>query len=162
MMIVTFWLVLRMLIWAENRDDRKSNSGFIFKVYGGSISWCCRKQSCVSLSSTEAEFVSLAEACQEVIWIIRLLNDLNVAFQTPITIFEDNQSCLKLVENEKYSNRTKHIDTKYNFIKQLVETGTIVCKYLPSENMLADLLTKPLNGNRIKYLRKSCGLIGNE
>lgn len=55
--------------WAEDRQDRKSNSGYVFQINGGTISWTCRKQTCVSLSSTEAEFVALSEACKEVLWI---------------------------------------------------------------------------------------------
>lgn len=51
--------------WAEDQADRKSNSGYIFKLFGGLISWACRKQTCVALSSMEAEYVALAEACQE-------------------------------------------------------------------------------------------------
>lgn len=62
--------------WAEDRNDRKSNSDYIFKVHGGVVSWRCRKQSCVSLSSTEAEFIALSEACQEAAWIRRILEDL--------------------------------------------------------------------------------------
>lgn len=112
--------------WAENKDDRKSNSGYVFKVYGGVISWCCRKQSCVALSSTEAEFIALAEACQEAIWITRLLSDLDVNIGGSFTLYEDNQSCLKMIDNEKFSNRTKHIDTKYQFIKDCVQKGVVV------------------------------------
>lgn len=142
--------------WAENRKERKSNSGYVFKVYGGVISWCCRKQSCVALSSTEAEFIALAEACQEAIWITRLLSDLNVNNNMPFVIFEDNQSCLKMIEHDKFSNRTKHIDTKYHFVKDYVAKNLVVCKYCPTADMIADLLTKPLSGNRIKYLREMC------
>lgn len=145
--------------WAENKDDRKSNSGYIFKVFGGAVSWCCRKQSCVALSSTEAEFIALAEACQEAIWIIRLLSDLNEKFTGPFTMYEDNQSCLKMIESEKFSNRTKHIDTKYQFIKDCVLKKIVNCKYCPTKDMVADILTKPLNSSRIGFLRNECGLV---
>lgn len=145
--------------WAEDREERKSNSGFIFKVYGGVISWYCKKQTCVALSSTEAEFIALAEACQESIWITRLLNDLDVKLDTPIVIYEDNQSCLKLIKNSKFSNRSKHIDTKFHFVKDYVTKNLIECIFCPTEEMVADLLTKPLNGTRINYLQKRCGLI---
>lgn len=66
--------------WAENANDRKSNSCYVMKLYGGEVSWSCRKQNCVSLSSTEAEFVALGESCQELVWIMRLLRDMNIGF----------------------------------------------------------------------------------
>jgi len=98
--------------WAECRKDRKSNSGHIFFVFGGAVSWCCRKQSCVALSSMEAEYISLCEAGQEAMWLRRLLKDFNIDIKTPTIIYEDNQSCLKFSEEERLSNRTKHIDTR--------------------------------------------------
>lgn len=144
--------------WAEDRNDRKSNSGFVFVYNGGIISWMCRKQSCVALSSTEAEFVALSEACQEAIWIRKVLSDFNQADDSPTLIHEDNQSCLKLISGEKLSNRTKHIDTRKHFVKDHVDGGSISCKYCPTGEMLADWLTKPLSGPRIEKLRAMCGL----
>ncbi|XP_075158045.1 uncharacterized protein LOC142231315 [Haematobia irritans] len=101
--------------WAEDKVDRKSNSGYVFQLNGGSISWACRKQTCVSRSSTEAEFISLSEACKEAIWLRRLLNDMEISQTSPTVIYEDNQSCLRLIKEEKLSNRTKDIDTKIHF-----------------------------------------------
>uniref|UniRef100_A0AAG5DV13 Retrovirus-related Pol polyprotein from transposon TNT 1-94 n=1 Tax=Anopheles atroparvus TaxID=41427 RepID=A0AAG5DV13_ANOAO len=142
--------------WAENQNDRKSNSGFLFKFCGGTIAWVCRKQTCVSLSTTESEYIALSEASQEAIWLKRLLRDLGE--DVSIIISEDNQSCLKLLESDKFSNRTKHIDTKYNFVKDLCRKGTIKFVYCPSELMIADLLTKPVKRVRIEQLRKQAGL----
>uniref|UniRef100_A0A1Y1NIJ3 Reverse transcriptase Ty1/copia-type domain-containing protein n=1 Tax=Photinus pyralis TaxID=7054 RepID=A0A1Y1NIJ3_PHOPY len=143
--------------WAECRNDRKSNSGFLFKFCGGTISWACRKQTCVSLSTAEAEFVALSEASQEAIWIQRLLHDLDEDVQN-IQLNEDNQSCLKMLHTEKFSNRTKHIDTKYNFVKDLYQSGVIQFMYCPSEIMAADLLTKPVARVRVQQLRRLNGL----
>lgn len=145
--------------WAENRDDRKSNSGFIFKVYGGAISWCYRHVFLYHLLKwnlfhwRKHAYMDHPTSQRSQ----RGISNTNNNLRRQPKLFKIG--CLKLVE--KYSNRTKHIDTKYNFIKQLVETGTIVCKYLPSENRSSNK-TIERNGNRIKYLRKSCGLIGNE
>lgn len=144
--------------WTENKQDRKSNSGHIFFVFGAAVSWCCRKQPCVALSSTEAEFVSLCEAGQEAIWLRQLLRDFNVDMKTPTVIYEDNQSCLKFIEEERLSNRTKHIDIKRHFIRHHIKKGDISCSYCPSGNMIADLLTKPLGATKVKELREGCGL----
>lgn len=144
--------------WADCKLNWKSNSGHIFFVFGAAISWCCRKQPCVALSSTEAEYISLCEAGQEAIWLRRLLNEFDIDMKTPTVIYEDNQSCLKFSEEERLSNRTKHIDTKRYFIRDHVKKGEISCLYCPSEDMIADLLTKPLGAARLKKLRESCGL----
>lgn len=144
--------------WAEDRFNRKSNSGYIFKVFGGPVSWACRKQNCVALSSTEAEFIALSEACQEAVWIKRLLTEMHLDIKLPINIFEDNQSCLNLIKEEKLSNRTKHIDTRYNFVKDYIEKKIVSCTYCSTERMVADILTKPLPATKHLKLRKLCGL----
>lgn len=145
--------------WAEDRNTRKSNSGYAFFYNGGLINWSCRKQTCVSLSSTEAEFVALSDACQEAIWLQRLLEDMHQRIVFPTTIYEDNQSCLKLIKEERLSNRTKHIDTKFHFVKDYVDKGIIECKYCPTEEMIADLFTKPLSAVKHVELRKKCNIV---
>ncbi|KXJ71441.1 hypothetical protein RP20_CCG020560 [Aedes albopictus] len=142
--------------WAENRDDRKSHSGFVFQVNGGTVSWACRKQSCVSLSTAEAEFIALAEAAQEALWLKLLLQELND--EQRVVIYEDNQSCLKIIEREKLTRKMKHIATKFHFTKDLIEKQEIECIYCPSEDMVADLLTKPLQRIRLEKLVKLIGL----
>lgn len=144
--------------WAQNKRDRKSNSGFIFILNGGTISWACRKQTCVALSTTEAEYIALAEACQEGIWIGRLLEELRMMSTTPLKIYEDNQSCLKLLCAKGFNNRTKHIDTKYHFVKELKERSAMDFVYCQTSDMIADMLTKPLHGVRLKKLAELSGL----
>jgi hypothetical protein len=88
-----------------------------------------------TLSSTETEYISIAEACQESIWLQRLIKEFTENKEIKSTIFEDNQSCLKLIENKRSSNRTKHIDTKYHFIKDLKDRKIINFIYCPTEEM---------------------------
>ena len=145
--------------WAEDRTDRKSNSGVICRVFGGTVSWSSRKQNVVSTSTTEAEYYALAEATKEVQWIIQLLKNFNIIFTGPVTIQSDNQSCIKFVQNEKFSNRTKHIDVRYHYVKDLISNNAIELKYCPTEYNIADMLTKPLAGTKIKALRELAGLI---
>lgn len=145
--------------WAEDRTTRKSNSGYVFLLNGAVVSWCCRKQTCVSLSSTEAEYVALAEACQEALWMRQLLKDMNQVVTTATTIYEDNQGCLCLTKSGKFSNRTKHIDTKFHFVKDCVDKQLIECKYCPTDLMVADLLTKPLPPKRHSILRQKCNVV---
>ena len=145
--------------WAANRKGRKSNSGYLFKFQGAAISWASRKQDCVALSSTEAEYIALAEARKEAIWLKELLGDYGKDQLGPITILEDNQGCLKIIENKKFSNRTKHISTKFHYARDLKKRGLLEFRYCPTEFMVADMLTKPLNHIKLSVYRKECGLI---
>ena len=145
--------------WAEDKIDRKSNSGYIFQLNKSTISWSCKKQSSVALSSTEAEFVALSEACKEAIWLRKLLRDMKIIQSKPTKMFEDNQSCLRLATEERLSNRTKHIDTKVHFIKEHIDQKTIQCVYCPTEDMIADIMTKPLSAIRHSKLRSLLGLV---
>lgn len=144
--------------WAGNHRDRKSNSGYLIRLGGGVISWASRKQTCVALSSTEAELVALTEACQELSWLKKLMVDLGEDVTSPIPTYEDNQSCIRLVENGKIEKRSKHIATKYFYVRDLQEQQQIILKYCPTEFMLADILTKPLQHLRLKTLREKIGL----
>lgn len=146
--------------WAGNEDDRKSNSGFLIKYGGGLISWGTRKQSCVALSSTEAEFVALAEGCQELLWTRKLMAEIKEEQKDPITVWEDNQSCIKMVESDRIERRSKHIDTKHAFTKDLRLQGIIDLRYLPTEDMEADLMTKPLERIKLEKHRKAIGVLG--
>lgn len=144
--------------WAGDKNDRKSNSGFLFKLFGSCISWMSRKQQCVTLSSTEAEYVALAEAAQEAVWLKRILEDFGVFIENQIIIYEDNQSCLKLILNEQSSRRSKHIDTKYHFLKDLKNELVLNYEYCPSNYMIADALTKPLEVTKLNRFRELMGL----
>jgi hypothetical protein len=144
--------------FAEDKSDRKSNSGFIFMYNGGAISWASRKQTTVAKSTAEAEYVSLAEASQEGVWLTHLLEELGEDIGETV-IFEDNQSALKMIESEKFSCRTKHMDVKYHFVKDLSKNGFFKYVYCGTEDMVADLLTKPLGPTRLEKLRTMMGLV---
>lgn len=143
--------------WAEDKD-RKSISGMFCIVNGGAVMWSCRKQTTVALSSAEAEYVALSETCKEMIWIRRVATAFDIKSLAPVTIFTDSQSAMAMVENDKFSHRTKHIDTRYHFVKDMVNNGTFKLKYQPTETNIADMLTKPLGGNKIQQLREMGGL----
>lgn len=142
--------------WAEDPKTRKSNTGFVF-LLGAPISWCCRRQDCVTQSSTEAEFVALAEACNEAIWLKRILEDFDVNFTSPIKIYEDNQGCIKMVHSEKFNNRSKHIDIKKYAVKDYISSKIVEVEYCPTEEMVADIFTKPLQKSKfLKLKSKLC------
>lgn len=148
--------------WAGEVDNRKSNTGYIFKFGGGLVGWGSRKQTCVSLSSTEAEYIALAECLQELQWVRRLVDDLGEQLALPIVVNEDNQSCIALVAADRISRKSKHIDTKYCFVKDLASAGIISIRYCPTEQMEADLLTKPLGAVKLQQLREAIGILPHD
>ncbi|UYV61717.1 hypothetical protein LAZ67_1006135 [Cordylochernes scorpioides] len=139
--------------WASDNTDRKSLSGNLFLLGSNPISWMTGKQGCVSLSSTEAELISAAEASQELLWLLDLLKDLELEQKAPIYFHQDNQSCLKICSSEKVSSRTKHIATKIHHLKDLQKKTVIKMIYCPTGDMKADILTKPLPRATFEKLR---------
>lgn len=144
--------------WANDSFDRKSVSGYIFKVFGNVVSWSSRKQSAVALSSTEAEYVAVSECACEAIWLRNLLKELRIDCGGPTVLFEDNQSSIRIAESSKDNKRMKHVDTKYHFIRQTVLDGVTKIEYLRSEDQLADIMTKPLPPKQFIKLRGLLGL----
>lgn len=145
--------------WAESKIDRKSNSGHVFLLNGGIVCWSSRKQTLVALSTCEAEFVALSEACRAASWVRRLLIDMKQKIPNATTIYEDNQSCLKLIEGEEHlSDRSKHIDTRFHFVKDYIKHNLVKCTYCPTDKMMADVLTKPLPCGKFMEFRLQFGL----
>ena len=144
--------------WAGDIDDRHSTTGNVFIMAGGAISWLSRKQPVVSLSTTEAEYVSLCTATQEAVWLRKLLSDIKVVPTRPTTIREDNQGAIAVARNPVSHARTKHIDIKYHYVREALNNGFIELVYCPTEQMTADILTKPLPRGRYEVLRSDMGL----
>ena len=140
--------------WAENRLDRKSTGGFLCKVFNSTVCWTSKRQDVVAISTTESEYYALAETVREIKWLKALLEDFNIYVRDSIPIYIDSQSCMKMIENEKFSNRTKHIDVRFHFAKEEIMNGNIKLVYEPTASNIADMLTKPLAGVKIKYLRE--------
>lgn len=110
---------------------------------GGPVTWASRKQNTVALSTTESEYMAASEAAKEILWLRQLLIDIDEP-QLVVTLCIDNQSAIKLIHNPIYHKRTKHIDIRYNFIREKVEQNIINIEYVNSSNQLADFLTKAL------------------
>lgn len=144
--------------WGSNKRDRKSYSGYIFKLSGAAISWKSCKQKTVALSSTEAEYMALSEATKEAIYLRNLLSDLT-GQQDCVEIYNDNQSTQKLANNPVFHDRSKHIDIRYHFVRDAVRDKIIDLKYLPTGEMIADILTKPLKGVKNAKFVQGLGLI---
>ena len=144
--------------WAGDLDNRKSTSGYIFNLCGGAASWRSKKQSCVALSTAEAEYMALASAAQETVWLRRLLKELKETLEDPTKIYEDNQSTICMTNNPQFHGRAKHIDIKYHYVGEQVLAKVIELKYCESENMIADILTKGLGQKQFENLREHIGM----
>eukprot|EP00731_Ephydatia_muelleri_P036346 Em0239g7a len=144
--------------WAGDLDNRHSTSGNLFVMSGGAISWLSKKQPVVALSTTEAEYVALGAATQEVVWLRRLLSDIKASPKMPTIISEDNQGTIAIARNPVYHARTKHIDIKYHYVREALMDGVIDLVYCPTQQMTADILTKPLSRDRFETLRHEMGL----
>ena len=149
--------------WGGDMDDRKSTSGYLFLVSGGAVSWRSKKQTCVALSTAEAEYVTLANATQEALWMNQLITEMkNDTVPRAITIHEDNQSTISMARNPQYHGRSKHISIKYHFVRDHVIEGAVKLKYCPTKDMIADMLTKGLSKDQFIKLRKMAGVISYE
>ena len=126
-------------------EDRQSISGYCFSLSksGPLISWKSRKQATVALSTCEAEYMALAAAAQESLYLAQLLRDLGFQVECPVTILEDNQGVISLSQNPVIRPRSKHIDIRYHFIRTEVSKKRLKIVYCQTQEMVADVLTKP-------------------
>ena len=118
--------------WAGDHADRRSTSGYVFQLANGAIAWASRKQSSVALSTWEAEYMALSVATQEVIWLCRLLEEMQSEQQEPTIVWEDNQGAISTAKNPVFHNRTKHIQIRYHFVHEAVAEKIIDIKYCPT------------------------------
>lgn len=138
-------------------EDRKSTSGFVYQLFGNTICQATRRQNTVAQSSTEAEFVALATCATEYLWLKNLIKDFDVAKDCPIIIYEDNQACIHSLKKWEHK-RLKHVDIKYNFVKDLVVNKEIDVKYIRTDEQTADIMTKSLTGDKFVILQDKLGL----
>ncbi|VVT58424.1 uncharacterized protein SAPINGB_P006201 [Magnusiomyces paraingens] len=143
--------------YAQDKQDRKSFTGYVFILSGGPITWACRKQVSPASSSVESEYMSLSDASKECFWINQLLSLCKIPVPLPVTMFEDNQGCIALAQNPVFHRRTKHIDVRYHVVRHYIRSGVIHLEYLDTQVMLADMFTKNLGRVKFETLR---GLLG--
>ena len=147
--------------WAGDVCDRKSTSGYVFCVSGSPVSWRSKKQSCVALSTAEAEYVALSAAAQEAVWLRNLMEDLSRECQSVTTIHDDSQAAISMSKNPQFHGKSKHIEIKYHYIREQVLKGSVSLKYCPTEEMLADILTKGLNREQHVKLTKGINIMSS-
>jgi hypothetical protein len=143
--------------WGNDPDMRKSVCGYVFFLGNGAVSWNSKLLPTPALSATEAEYMTATHAAKESLWLRQLLDQLGFTQQQATVLRSDNQGAIALTKNPAHHQRTKHIDIKHHFIRDLVEEGKLVLHWCPTEDMTADVLTKPLM--RVKHA-KHCSSLG--
>ena len=134
--------------WATSAD-RRSISGYVVSLSnnGPPISWKSKKQASVALSTCEAEYVAMSIACQELIYLSRLINELLPSNMSPAILMNDNQGALALIKNPVKHSKAKHIDIRYHFTRECYQNDQVVIDYVPSSDNVADIFTKPPKRN---------------
>ena len=117
------------------------------------MSWSSRKQDVVARSSTEAEYRVVAFATAEVAWLENLLFELGVPCSKPPVLLCDNQSALNMCANPVFHNRSKHIEINYHFVREKVEQGLLIVRYVPTQDQFADIFTKALGSSLFIHFR---------
>lgn len=130
--------------WAGDSTNRKSYTGWAFFAAGAAFNWESKKQSVVSLSSTEAEYIGLSTAAREAAYIKKLVAEIGIGKLQTVQIYSDNQSAQCLAKNPTFHARSKHIDIKYHHVREMIKCNVVKIDYVPTEKMIADVLTKNL------------------
>src|ERR1700728_995295 len=125
----------------------------------GAVMWSSKKQHIIALSSTEAEYIVQMHAAKEALWIRTFIGEFRRGFSSdPIPINCDNQGAIALAKDNKFHARTKHIDIRYHFIREAVENGKINMQYIPTNDNIADIFTKPLAKAKFERFTAMLGL----
>ncbi|KAJ9553104.1 hypothetical protein OSB04_017149 [Centaurea solstitialis] len=134
-----------------DRDDFRSQSGYVFTLNGGTISWKSSRQDTIADSTTEAEYIAASDAAKEAVWLRNFLSDLRVvaSVSRPIDIFCDNSGAVAQAKEPREHHKSRHVLRKYHLIREIIGRGDVrICK-IPTEDNVADPLTKPLA--RVKH-----------
>ena len=143
--------------WA-NGSDRKSITGICIFHENNLVYWSSKKQSCVTLSTAEAETVAATDASKDAVWISKLISEMDKE-PTSVTLYTDNQPCIQIAKRLGAQSRTKHIDVRHLFIQELVSEKKITISYCPTRYMKADILTKALQKSKHQEIVRELGLI---
>ena len=139
--------------------DRHLISGYCLIFGAGAISWSSKKQNIVTLSSTEAEYVGHINAAKEILWIRNFWAKINRKSIFDLTLLRaNNQGAIQLSNNNKFHARTKHIDVRYHFIREALENKLLEIKYVPTDENIVDMFTKPLSRPIFEKFREMLGL----
>ena len=144
--------------WAGSREDRRSTTGFVFYLGDAAFTWSSKKQSIVALSTCEAEYIAAAACVCHAIWLRRLLERMTLKQEEATKIYIDNKSAIALAKNPVHHERSKHIDTRFHFIREHVKMKEVELHHKCSSDQVADIFTKALKTDAFQKLRKKLGV----
>ncbi len=145
--------------WGGCKASRKSTSGNVFLVSGGAVSWRSKKQTCVALSTCEAEYIATCLAAKEAVWLARLLKDIHYTNAvSPITIGVDNNGAIDTAYNSSTNRRNKHIDLVYHYVRDCTAENKISIVHCDTSEQPADIFTKPLDRIKFQKFRSMQGI----
>jgi hypothetical protein len=144
--------------FANQKEDRKSISGYTIQMANCSVSWASRKQECVSLHTAEAELIALSEGIKESEWIWFLLKEIGFVLKDPVQVWCDSTSAIASVKNPGNHKASKHIEIRHLYARDILEKGRIKVDYVSTHEMLADAMTKALPVKQFEYLREKIGV----
>ncbi|KAK2378173.1 hypothetical protein QL285_078757 [Trifolium repens] len=132
--------------WINNVEDSSSTSGWVFLLGGGAISWASKKQTCITSSTMESEFVALAAAGKEAEWLRNLVYEIPIWPKpiSPISIRCDSSATLAKAYSQIYNGKSRHLGIRHSMIRELIMNGVISIEFVRSQQNLADHLTKGL------------------
>lgn len=138
--------------YGNRADIPYATRGYVTLLAGGTITWCSKKiRSEVTLSSTEAEYISASEAVAEIQWLSNLINHMTIKVPRP-TLWVDNIPAIHVAENPVGHSRMKHVDIKYHHIRKAIVDGKLNIKHVRTTEQLADITTKTLTAKPFRYL----------
>ncbi|KAL5768311.1 hypothetical protein ACOSQ2_015094 [Xanthoceras sorbifolium] len=136
--------------YAGDLDKRRSLTGYVFTLGGSAVSWKASLQPVVALSTTEAEYIAITEVIKEALWLRGLYGELS-SCSDATTIFCDSQSAIHLTKDQMFHERTKHIDIKFHFVRDIIAQGQVTVKKISTHDNPADMLTKSLPNVKFKH-----------
>lgn len=142
-------------------DTGRSTTGFVIKMGTGAVSWTSKKQSLITLSSTEAEFIAASMAGQEMKWLRQLMEELlyKIPKTCPLVLRMDNQSAIAAANNPEHHGRMKQVDVRHLWLRQSIRRKEIETFYTSTQDMTADILTKALPKVLVERHRAGLGLL---
>lgn len=142
---------------AGDEEDGKCVTGILVKSGNAPLCWVSRQQDIVTLSMTEAEYIAAATAAQEALWAGWLIEEA-LQFKIPPTLYIDSEGARKLANNPSIHRRTKHINRRYHFLRERVEQGEIILKWISGKENQADMLTKRIMGTNLSLQKERFGM----
>jgi hypothetical protein len=143
---------------AGDIDSRKSTLGYLITYSGGAVSWQSRLQKCVALSTTEAEYIAITEAAKELLWMKKFLQELGLQ-QERYLLYCDSHSPIHLSKNSTFHSRSKHIDVRYHWIRDVLDEKLLQIEKIHTDDNGSDMMTETLPMQKLEICRRKAGLV---